>query len=122
MYKVCKTCKKQLHIINFYSNGYQPNGKKKYKPNCANCEKQKRVEQFLSRIKLIKGFIHCEFCGYNKNWAALDFHHKDPTTKENEVAQMKTHSIEKLKIEIDKCLLLCANCHREVHNPSCILQ
>ena len=55
-------------------------------------------------------------CGYNKCVASLDFHHEDPTKKEYGISSNgSTISWEKLKIELDKCILLCANCHRELH-------
>jgi hypothetical protein len=56
----------------------------------------------------------CEFCGYNKCLEALEFHHKDETTKEFAVSG-STKSLETQKREADKCYLLCANCHRELH-------
>lgn len=64
----------------------------------------------------------CQICGYNKNLAALSFHHIDPTTKESknfEIARMLRHhrTLEALRTEIAKCLLLCENCHREQHYP-----
>ena len=59
----------------------------------------------------------CEQCGYNKCVAAMDFHHKDPKEKEFGLSQKGlTKSLEILKKEADKCLLLCANCHRETHD------
>ena len=59
----------------------------------------------------------CEQCGYNKCVAAMDFHHKDPKEKEFGLSQKGlTKSLEALKKEADKCLLLCANCHRETHD------
>lgn len=61
----------------------------------------------------------CERCGYAANLAALDFHHRDPHTKEFQI-DMRTFSntsLDKLKNELDKCELLCANCHREHHYP-----
>lgn len=57
----------------------------------------------------------CERCGYDKECPAVyHFHHKDPETKSFTISQ-KTFAFEKLKIEADKCLLLCANCHAELH-------
>lgn len=49
--------------------------------------------------------------------AALDFHHLDPSQKEIRItdAAMRGWSIEKLKNEISKCIVLCANCHRKLH-------
>lgn len=59
----------------------------------------------------------CEHCGYNRCIAAMDFHHKNPKEKEFGLSQRGlTKSLEVLKKEADKCLLLCANCHREAHD------
>ena len=56
----------------------------------------------------------CEICGYNKCLEALEFHHKDPNEKDFSIAN-NFKSMDKMKTEVDKCLLLCANCHREEH-------
>ena len=56
----------------------------------------------------------CVLCGYDKCIAALDFHHLDPSTKESKNLGT-TAGIEKQKAEADKCILVCANCHREIH-------
>jgi len=58
----------------------------------------------------------CFFCGYNRCSAALDFHHIDEQSKKFGLSQNGlTRSWEKTKKELDKCILLCANCHRELH-------
>lgn len=61
----------------------------------------------------------CEKCGYNHNIAALDFHHLNPKEKEFaiDLRKFSNMSLEKLQKELDKCILVCANCHRELHNP-----
>jgi hypothetical protein len=67
------------------------------------------VKKYLNKIKE-KG---CSLCGYRKCFDALDFHH---------VTQDKTYSISKLTSvkpvieELKKCILVCANCHREIHS------
>ena len=59
----------------------------------------------------------CEICGYNRCEAALEFHHKDPSQKDFGIAYKGyTRSLEECKKEVDKCMLLCATCHREVHD------
>ena len=60
----------------------------------------------------------CEICGYDKDCStAYDFHHKNTEEKEFSISSDgKTRSIERLKKEVDKCMLLCANCHREIHH------
>lgn len=57
----------------------------------------------------------CSHCGYNKYAGALQFHHIDPTLKDP-VAFSKKKNFEVFKKEIDKCILLCANCHAEEHD------
>ena len=58
----------------------------------------------------------CVRCGYSKYPEVLEFHHKDPLKKEfNVSAKGHCRSWDRVKEEIEKCDLLCANCHREIH-------
>jgi 5-methylcytosine-specific restriction endonuclease McrA len=57
----------------------------------------------------------CTRCGYSKSLTALQFHHTDPSTKEFRVGSGNTVAWDKLVVELEKCELLCANCHAEVH-------
>lgn len=61
----------------------------------------------------------CKICGYNKNIAALEFHHRDPSQKEDklDLRILSNRSMEFIMNEVSKCDLLCSNCHRELHNP-----
>jgi hypothetical protein len=63
----------------------------------------------------------CEICGYNKNFASLTFHHKDPKIKEVSWTKLKLRSIDKIENELEKCQLICNNCHGEIHHPEAIL-
>ncbi len=57
----------------------------------------------------------CERCSYNKFPGALDLHHIDPTNKSFALGKSGySQSWEKIKAELDKCILVCANCHREI--------
>jgi predicted HNH restriction endonuclease len=68
----------------------------------------------LELIQLLGG--KCNICGYSKSPAAFDFHHAKGD-KENLISIMiKDSSKEKLLKEANKCILLCANCHRELHH------
>ena len=62
----------------------------------------------------------CECCGYDKNLSALEFHHLNPEEKEFQidVRMFSNHNLEKLEVELDKCELLCSNCHKERHHPT----
>ena len=74
------------------------------------------------RRKLKKSLVEymggeCSICSYNKCIAALEFHHVDPTQKKFGISVSgNTRSLNKLKAEADKCILVCANCHREIDN------
>ena len=58
----------------------------------------------------------CEICGYDKCLGALDFHHLDPRQKDFAISNSNIYkNFDKLKEEVDKCILVCANCHREIH-------
>lgn len=75
-------------------------------------EYRKRVKEELIAYKGGK----CEICGYNKCIAALDFHHINPEDKGFAISNSNIYkNIEALKREVDKCILICANCHRELH-------
>jgi len=58
----------------------------------------------------------CQVCGYDKYQGALEFHHKDPSEKDFSLSS-KGHckAWVKVKKELDKCVLVCSNCHREIH-------
>lgn len=58
----------------------------------------------------------CLCCGYKKNIKALEFHHLNPNEKEFTISNKSNWSKQRLIQEADKCVLLCANCHREVHD------
>ena len=60
----------------------------------------------------------CEICGYDKCQAALDFHHKQPSEKDPRWKIMRSWTFAKLKNELDKCMLVCKNCHAEIHYSS----
>ena len=85
---------------------------------CAKCATEavtkRRKNLKLMAVEYLGG--QCQFCGYSKCVGAMDFHHKDPKEKDFGIAQKGyTRSWEKVKSELDKCLLLCKNCHNEEH-------
>lgn len=113
--KVCILCKK-----NFISN----NIKRLYYYDCIpeglnSAEsirlKKRKVKEQLVQYKGGK----CSFCGYDKCLGALQFHHLNPLEKDFTVSHVNLNdtnfSMEMLKAEVDKCILLCANCHAEEH-------
>lgn len=84
---------------------------------CKNCYfvHKRRIALKLKGIEYKGG--KCEICGYNKCKRALEFHHKDKTKKSFSVSVLPhTRSWARIKEEIDKCALVCANCHREIED------
>jgi hypothetical protein len=73
-----------------------------------------RNANFVNRVKRIFG---CKSCGYKKCVSALEFHHRDASKKDDSISLMvlRCSSLKRIKDEIRKCDILCANCHREFH-------
>jgi len=99
---------------------------KKYKDNkrieLTSEEKKKRQYLYLqnSRQNLKDKSIEykggkCKICGYDKCNRSMDFHHRDPNEKDFGIGSYKVLSWDKIKKELDKCDLLCRNCHGELH-------
>lgn len=61
----------------------------------------------------------CQICGYDKCFKALELHHIDSSEKEKNISgNMLNVAWDIMSLELKKCILLCANCHREVHDSS----
>ena len=74
--------------------------------------KRHRIKEKLVEYKGGK----CEICGYDRCLNALDFHHKNKQEKSFALNSANfNRSFEELKREADKCILVCSNCHREIH-------
>ena len=58
----------------------------------------------------------CSRCGYDKYYGSLQFHHRNPEEKDVNWTKLRLRSWDKITFELDKCDLLCANCHGEVHH------
>lgn len=59
--------------------------------------------------------LKCKVCEYNKCPDAMHFHHLNPSEKDFTIASKSAWSFERIKPELDKCVLLCCRCHAEVH-------
>lgn len=92
---------------------------KKQRENSKNCS----VKQWLKNVK-VKLLNHrggkCVLCGYNKYVGSLTFHHINPSEKSFTISG-KTKAYKTLLEESEKCVVLCANCHGEVHAGISIL-
>lgn len=110
--KVCSICKKAIPIEEFYLS------KGKRFSYCRECDR-KRVSNNQKELKILaveyKGGKCCK-CGYSTCNSALDFHHLNPKEKDFGIAESSRVAFtEELKKELDKCILVCKNCHAEIH-------
>ena len=126
----CKKCGKVKDVSCFNKN---PDRKRGYHVWCKECvkeydhnrhakdrvrlcslKKQRRLE-VRNKYQEYKKTLKCSVCG-EKDWICLDFHHTDPNTKDGTIgAIVRSWSFERIVKEIEKCNVLCANCHRKLH-------
>ena len=99
----CRICKKN------YQGGHRQS-----KGICSSCRVSESRRNKKTELIDYKGG-KCVICNYDKCQQVLQFHHKNPNEKEFALANASTLDLEKLKIEVDKCILVCANCHGEIH-------
>lgn len=82
-------------------------------------KRRKRIRQAAIEYKGGR----CQLCGYRRCVEALEFHHQNSLKKDFGISSKGyTRSWTKVKEELDKCILLCANCHREIHAQSQLLR
>lgn len=113
--KECPRCKKKKSLSEFHFK------KTEKRPNswCKKCVYSSQALRWKDRkrkaTKLLGG--KCCKCGYEKNLAALHFHHVNPKEKEFNWNKLRLKSWDKIIKELKKCILVCANCHAEIHAP-----
>lgn len=112
--RICPKCQKSREIGDFYQRRGKPNSST-YCKECTNTQTLDRVRELKRKCVEYKGG-QCVTCGYDKCIGALEFHHLDPISKDFTIAHLRSYSFnKKVTTELDKCVLVCANCHREVH-------
>jgi hypothetical protein len=113
--KYCAYCKDRKPLSSFYNRRGREGGSSYCKP-CTNSEALLRQRKFKTKCIEYKGG-KCEICGYNKFQGALEFHHRDPTQKDFQLSKARSWTFsERVKNELDKCQILCSNCHKELHH------
>lgn len=109
--KTCIRCKSPKDRSQFYG----------HRKTCRECflselSPRTRGSRLNSTLEKVVDYLQkhpCAHCG-EKNILCLDFHHTDPSQKEYKISAIKSRSWEKMLAEIDKCEVLCSNCHRKV--------
>jgi hypothetical protein len=108
--KRCPRCETEKSTDDFYKR--RDGQASPYCKPCTNAQTTERTQALKREAVAYKGGA-CQVCGYARCLAALDFHHLDPSGKEFAIGRVRCKSLESIKAELDKCALLCANCHRE---------
>lgn len=111
--KLCLHCNLILSTNEFYII------KNKIWQYCKKCESKRKKQQLVNFKKACLAYkkqFCCIKCGYEKCIAALDFHHNGFEKKEFNISRCKRLVLnDEIKSELDKCDVLCSNCHRESH-------
>jgi hypothetical protein len=109
---LCKVCG-EMNKNEFYQ---------KQRSKCKKCRNKDATKRFRKNKQDAVDYHggECMICGYNKCTAAMEFHHLDRDDKDSNIAEVRTCSLRTIKEELDKCILVCCRCHREIHNePLC---
>jgi hypothetical protein len=113
--RICPRCKTKKPLLAFYR---RTDGRPAcYCRKCTQDQVQERHIAFKKKAVAYKGgaCMRCEFIGPA---VCYDFHHRDRTTKKVEISRMRKGSWKAAVNELNKCDLLCANCHRIVEYES----
>lgn len=131
--KRCPNCQMEKDFSCFSSNKTRPSGLNSWCRECSkqackkhyNANKSSRIKDAADRREKQKKFLKeyvlsldpkCQNCGESE-FICLDYHHVDPKKKKKNVSSIIHcgHSFELLKSELEKCIILCSNCHRKYH-------
>jgi hypothetical protein len=132
--KKCCDCKKRKNIEEFAKKGKKKDGSIARNSYCGPCESKrrkmyykknqeivlnrvhKRRDKLAYELQYLKSKLKCQECG-ESDPRCLDFHHIDPTTKTNQVPELWHKATKQdAQKEMEKCEVLCANCHRKHHH------
>lgn len=113
--RICGKCKATMTLDNFNFKRTES----RHAAWCKSCLYAYQHKRWKDRkqqaINLFGG--KCASCGYDRNYAALEFHHLDSNAKDMDWSKLRRQAWPSIIEELQKCTLLCANCHREAHNP-----
>lgn len=109
---LCKTCG-ETDPENMMNKG----GGRKCLSLCKSCHNANTIRRGRKNRQQYLDYLggKCANCGYHRCPDALEFHHLDPSQKDLTFRSIRYWGLERAKEELDKCILLCSNCHREAH-------
>lgn len=130
--KKCFKCKRELSVNNFKAHAGHIDG---LQSQCIDCQRVYRREHYLANRQMyidkasvwyaqfkvwwndFKSKLSCSRCGENHP-ATLDFHHTSDNKEANVSTLVQSGNRERLLREVEKCIVLCSNCHRKEHYNS----
>lgn len=101
LYYICKECRRNKERLEHKNN----------------FKKKEKLRIYRGKIRELKEKTKdkgCLYCG-EKDICCLDFHHINPKEKSFSIGHSHKYSLEALKIEISKCIVICSNCHKKLH-------
>jgi len=116
--KKCKKCGKTKSLK--YFNIKKQDGIKRFHSFCRKCLYKYQIERWTKlkkKVILLMGG-ECSRCGYKKNDSVLCIHHLKQKRKDFDWNKLRLRSWKTILSEIKKCILVCANCHGEIHYPN----
>lgn len=124
--KKCFKCKTTKELELFYKNKSTNDG---YSGICRSCQSHnEKINNAKTRDWLIGLKTKCSVCDECR-WWCLDFHHVDPKLKTMDVSNYSisgtaSHKTKVIKIskELENCIILCSNCHRDYHYQQKLLK
>jgi hypothetical protein len=113
---ICRDCRNKYHTA-LRKKEHDSDKQRVYRANQNIREKTKHRMLKVEAIKY-KGSVctSCNLAYDGTNGMVFDFHHLDPSDKEHQIFKSKEKTLNAQKQELDKCVLLCANCHRVTHS------
>ena len=117
--RTCSKCKRSKCDSEFYKHNRNRKGEKTYSSWCKECFNTYCHERWkTTKLKAIALFGNkCQKCGYDKNLGVLEFHHLDPSKKDYNWNRLTKKPWDEIVKELQKCIMVCRNCHAELHHP-----
>jgi len=117
--KRCSKCKEEKPVAEFYFRKTE----QRHQSYCKVCLCKAQIDRWIQRKKDAVAYKggKCIKCGYDRNYAAMGFHHRDPKKKDVDWGKLRLKKWSVIVKELDKCVLVCHNCHAEIHNPDALL-
>jgi predicted transcriptional regulator len=113
--KICSKCGEKKLISEFYIRKSRKDEITSWCKECNGRGVVERMRSTKSELVISKGGC-CQLCSFSEYFGALEFHHIDPKTKDDGVSKLIRGKItQKIIDEINKCVLVCSNCHKMIH-------